>query len=129
MKTLTKTFGLSLIFSAFMLMGNVENAQADCLKGDCTTKTVKADSTEAELVDNDTDEFDFDFESPFFFNDKISINIYNQHDELVYSKAFNKEEADNDKELQEMLKKSEFMLSIHNEHYYHTKEEVLASNE
>lgn len=126
MKTLTKTFGLSLIFATLMLLSITEKAQADCLKGDCATKALVSDTTEAETASSNTDEFDFDFEDPFFFNDKITFNIYNQEDELIYSKTFSKEEADSDIELKAILKKSEYLLSIHNQHYYYAKEEPIA---
>lgn len=123
MKTLTKTFGLSLIFGSLLMLGTAEIAQADCLTGDCATKSIVTDTTEASAS---TDEFDFDFESPFFFNDKIVINVYNQEDELIYSKTFSKEEADNDNELQAILKQSEFLLSIDHQYYYSTQAEILA---
>lgn len=127
MKTLTKTFGLSLIFASLMLVSNPTDAQAECLGNDCGKNALKADTTEADAL-AENDEFDFDFESPFFFSDKIVIHIYNQQDELIYSKAFSKEEADDDAELKAILKQSEFMLSIDNQYYYHTQAEALVLN-
>lgn len=125
MKTLTKTFALTLLFTTSMLLG-ISDAQADCLSDDCKKKGLVADSTEAEVASADIDEFDFDFEDPFFFSDRFVVNIYNQQDELIYSKAFTKEEAKNDTQLQAILKQSEFLLSIDQEYYYSTQDETLA---
>lgn len=120
MKTLTKTLALSLIFSATMLLSNLPDAQAK------NFTLNRADSSKSATINetNDADalgEFDFDFDDPFFFNDKIVVTIYDQHDELIYTKSFNKEESQQDTELKAMLKKSEFLLSIGNQYYYAAK--------
>lgn len=117
MKTLTKTLGLSLIFSAIMVLSNLHAAQAKSFTEN------RADSSKVKNINgtNDADvtgEFDFDFDDPFFFNDKIVVNIYDQHDELIYTKSFTKEETQNDESLKAILKKSEFLLSIGNQYYF-----------
>jgi hypothetical protein len=121
MKSLTQTFGLSLIFSAVMLFSNLQPLQAKTLMETCS------DSSKVEKMDGAHDpdtagEFDFDFEDPFFFNEKIVVTVYNQHDELIFNETFTKEESRNDEELRNILKKSEFLLSIGNQYYYYSKQ-------
>ncbi|WP_152425047.1 hypothetical protein [Nafulsella turpanensis] len=118
MKTLRNTLGLGLIFSALLLFGGVPSAQAGALDHiDADTSSHKAKVTEPV---NDG-EFDFDFSSPFMFNDRIVINIYNHSDELLFSGSYTKEEMQQSEELKAWLKKSEFLLSIDNQHYYYSK--------
>lgn len=120
MKTLNKTFGLSLIFSTFMLIGFTPDAQADCATKDCTTSKKRVDTTITSSLTNGG-EFDYDFSEPFFFTDKIGIHIYGQEDNLLYSGTFTKEEIKSNAELKGWLKKSEFLLSIDNQHYYFSR--------
>lgn len=121
MKMLNKTFGLSLIFSTFMLIGFTPNAQADCATKDCTTSIKGLDTTITSSITSGGD-FDYDFSEPFFFTDKIGIHIYGQGDDLLYSGIFTKEEIKSNTELRSWLKKSEFLLSIDNQHYYFSGE-------
>lgn len=125
MKTLTKTFALTAFLATFALL-SPSDAQADCRKGECAKKALVTDTTEADIAAADIDEFDFDFDNPFFFSDRFVVNVYNQEDELVYSKSFTKEEAKNDRQLQAILKQSEFLLSIDHQYYYATRAETLA---
>lgn len=116
-----KTFALSLIFSAFMLISNSPIARAN------NYHTEHSDSSKVANLNEDPStsqggEFDFDFDDPFFFNDKVVVNIYDQDDELIYSNSFTKEEYKNNSELKAMLKKSEFLLSIDNQYYYSSKQ-------
>lgn len=117
MKTLTKTLALSMIFSATILLSNLPDAKAN------SHSFISADSSKSNSLDKTSDpdalgEFDFNFDDPFFFNDKIVVSIYDQHDELIYTKSFTKEESQQDQELKAILKKSEFLLSIGNQYYY-----------
>lgn len=121
MKTLTKTFALSLIFSATMLLSNLQYAQA------ATFTENRTDSSKVKNI-NGTDEtdvlgeFDFNFDDPFLFDDKIVVNIYDQHDELIFTRSFTKEEYQQDTELKAILKKSEYLLNINNQYYYSSKQ-------
>lgn len=120
MKTLTKTLALSLIFSATMFFSNLQHAEAK------NTTENRIDTSKVDYLNgtNEPDalgEFDFDFDDPFFFNDKIVVNIYDQHDELIFTKSFTKEESQQDAELKAILKKSEYLLSIGNQYYYSTQ--------
>lgn len=117
MKTLTKTLALSMIFSATMLLSNLPDAQAKSFSLN-SADSIKSDSLESIHEPDALEEFDFNFDDPFFFNDRIVVNIYNQDDELVYTKSFTKEESQQDNELKAILKKSEFLLSIGNQYYY-----------
>ncbi len=121
MKTLNKTFGLSIIFSAFMLFGFTPNANANDSSDKNAALEEKAANPNDTTAENETeneDEFDFDFSDPFFFSDKVTIKVYGEADKLLYSGSFTKEEMHNDEELKGWLKKSEFLLSIDNQHYY-----------
>lgn len=122
MKTLKTPFVLSIFFSTFMLTGFAPEAQATCLTKDCTTtEKVEIASDTAISPAESEDEFDFDFSDPFFFSDKVIINVYGREDALLYSGSFTKEEMQTNEELKGWLKKSEFLLSIDNQHYYFTK--------
>lgn len=120
MKILTKTLTLSLIFSAVMLLSNVQPVQAGSFaenRNDTSTVDHKNGGHEPDAIG----EFDFDFDDPFFFSDRIVVNIYDQHDELIYTKSFTKEESRQDAELKAILKKSEYLLNIGNQYYYAAK--------
>lgn len=121
MKILTKTLALSLAFSAVILLSNLQYAQA----GNFTEN--RSDTSKVENINgmhepDDIGEFDFDFDDPFFFSDKIVVNIYDQHDELIFTKSFTREESRQDPELKAILKKSEYLLSIGNQYYFSSRE-------
>ena len=116
MKTLSNTFRFGLILSSFLLMGAFSTTQASSLDhNNSDTSSLKT----TEPVNDG--EFDFDFSSPFIFNDRVVINIYNDSDELLYTDSFTKEEMEQSQELKAWLKKSEFLLSIDNQHYYYSR--------
>lgn len=119
MKTFSKTFALSLIFSAFMLISNSPIARANNVHTERSDSSKVANTKEAP---SNLHGGEFDFDDPFFFNDKVVVNIYDQDDELIYSNSFTKEEYKNNSELKAMLKKSEFLLSIDNQYYYSSKQ-------
>lgn len=122
MKTLHTPFVLSILFSILMLTGFAPNAQADCLTKDCALAEKAAlNSDTATSVPEGDEEFDLDFSDPFFFSDKVIINVYGKEDALLYSGSFTKEEMQTNEELKGWLKKSEFLLSIDNQHYYFSK--------
>lgn len=120
MKTINKTFGLSLIFASFMLFGFFYDAQADCATKDCISKK-PVDTTLSSSLSSGG-EFDYDFSEPFFFTDEIGIHIYGEGDKLLYTGTFTKEEIKSSAELKGWLKKSEFLLSVDDQHYYFSKE-------
>lgn len=125
MKTLNKIF-FSLTFLAFFLIGFTPNAEAKKITngGETSAKVVDTTATATSLISSGgEDEFDFDFSDPFFFDDKVQISIYSETDELLYSGTFTKEEVQKSAELKSWLKKSEFLLSINNEHYYYLSKE------
>ncbi len=125
MKTLTKTFGISFLFVAFMLVSNPFTVQALSLGDNSLSKASLADTTAAETngpAGNEEFDYDFDVEDPFFFSEKVVVNVFNQQEELIFSKAFSKEEVKSDKELKAILKKSAFLLSVNNEYYYYSKD-------
>lgn len=116
MKTLTKTFGLSLILSLTLMTGSFTNAKADCFTKDCSAPKTDTLSSSEKLEDG----FNFDFSDPFFFSNEIVIHVYNEQDELVFNKSYTKEEAKSDQELKAILKNSDFLLSIDDKHFYYT---------
>lgn len=122
MKTHNKSFVLSLIFSSLLFIGFAPDAQADCTTKNCIMEKELAASGDTTVADPaGDDEFDFDFSEPFFFSDKVTINVYGEADVLLYSGTFTKEEMQASTELKNWLKKSEFLLSIDNQHYYYAK--------
>lgn len=120
MKTLNKTF-FSFTFLAFFLLGFTPNAKAHIITNGGEPSTKLVDTTATTMVASGGED-EFDFSDPFFFDDKIEISIYSGTDELLYSGTFTKEEMQKSTELKSWLKKSEFLLSIHNQYYYLSKE-------
>jgi hypothetical protein len=122
MKTLNRT-SFSIIFSALMLICFTPDAQADAATKKCAArnKISEAPTDTTASLSEEEDEFDFDFSEPFFFSDKVVITIYGEADKLLYSGSFTKEEMQNNEELKSWLKRSEFLLSVDNQHYYFSK--------
>lgn len=122
MKTLNKIF-FSLTFSAFFLLGFTPNALANKATTGGEISSNLVDTTEiSTIAPGGDEEFDFDFTDPFFFDDKVEITVYSATDELLYSGTFTKEQMQESTELKNWLNKSEFLLSINNQHYYLSKE-------
>lgn len=117
MKTLNKTF-FSFLLTALMLPVFFSAAEADCITKDCASMNGLSTSTESVTASSGGGEFDFDFSEPFFFVEEMVVYVYGASDELLYRGSFTKEEMEDNQELNSWLKKSEFLLSAGNQHYY-----------
>lgn len=114
MKTFIKTFSAAALFSLFTF-----SAQADepgCTYPNCPT--VAPEEAKPVALNGENGEFDYDFENPFHFADKVVVTVLTADDEQIYHEVLDKDAFETDCALQEILQQSDYMLSVGNEYFY-----------
>lgn len=114
MKTFIKTFGAAALFSLFAFTAQAE--ETICSTPDClTTDTVEAKSA---ALNGENGEFDYDFENPFHFADKVVVTVLNASHEEIYHEILDKDAFKTDCALHGILKESDYVLNVGNEYFY-----------
>lgn len=112
MKAIILTFTFALLTLSPGMSQETDTALAAASENTATLTTATGGDPVTE------EEFVFNIDEPFIFQEKVFIHIYDQNDKPLINAAFNSKELKENKELNNLLRKSTRFLSIDQHHYY-----------